>query len=220
MARSEPNYTGVDPCRCTRSVEVSQRQRHDLLRTDWLQTLQRTRSLSSKCVLLNCSLTVHTGVRQLQFVRYKRCHWNTLAQNNFARSVQFMWCERRTWTELNWTENWIELTWTSRPSYRTCSWSRTSASRLHFALTGNRETRSVSARLVLNTCIPMRPFTLSSLTGVQCSSVHAIFIFFTGRFFDKFAVKWSLIHLAYVATLTCETFLPENKRLTINYKIV
>jgi len=93
--------------------------------------------------------------------------------------VQFSSCDVNDAHELNWTENWIELTWTSRPSYRTCSWSRTSASRLHFVLTGNRETRSVSARLVLNTCIPMRPFTLSSLTGVQCSSVHVMSVMWT-----------------------------------------
>jgi len=36
-------------------------------------------------------------------------------------------------------------------------------------------------------------------------------IFFTGRFCNKLAVKWILIiplHLAYVATLPCETLMP------------
>jgi len=45
----------------------------------------------------------------------------------------------------------------------------------------------------------------------------------TGRFLDKFAVKLLLKilpHLAYVATLPCKTLVLENKRLTINYKVV
>jgi len=49
------------------------------------------------------------------------------------------------------------------------------------------------------------------------------FTFFTERFLGKFAVKWLLKiprHLAYVATLLFETLMSENKRLTINYKIV
>ena len=48
-------------------------------------------------------------------------------------------------------------------------------------------------------------------------------IFFTERFLGKFAVKCLLAIpqlLAYVATLPCETFMSENKRLTINYKVV
>jgi len=47
-------------------------------------------------------------------------------------------------------------------------------------------------------------------------------IFLTQRFFSKFEVKWLLNiqpHLAYVAILPCETLMPENKRLTINYKV-
>jgi len=56
--------------------------------------------------------------------------------------------------------------------------------------------------------------------AIILSNLNRFSFFFTGRFFDKFAVKWSLIHLAYVATLPYETFMPENKRLTINYKIV
>jgi len=47
-------------------------------------------------------------------------------------------------------------------------------------------------------------------------------IFFTERFLGKFAVKWILKippHLAYVATLPCETLMSEkNKPLTTNYK--
>jgi len=44
---------------------------------------------------------------------------------------------------------------------------------------------------------------------------------FTGRFSSKFAVKfYCILHLAYVATLPCETLMQENKQLTINYKIV
>ena len=47
--------------------------------------------------------------------------------------------------------------------------------------------------------------------------------FFSGRFLRKFAVNWLLqtaLLLAYVATLPCETLMSENKRLTINYKVV
>jgi len=39
---------------------------------------------------------------------------------------------------------------------------------------------------------------------------------FTGKFTNKFAVTW----FAYVATLPYETLMPENGRLTINYKVV
>jgi len=49
------------------------------------------------------------------------------------------------------------------------------------------------------------------------------FTFFTERFLGKFAVKWLLKiprHLAFVATLLFETLMSENKRLTINYKVV
>jgi len=45
-------------------------------------------------------------------------------------------------------------------------------------------------------------------------------IFFTGRFLDKFAVKWisrSSLHLAYVATLPCETLM--SAKLAINDKL-
>ena len=44
----------------------------------------------------------------------------------------------------------------------------------------------------------------------------------TARFCNKFAVKWLLRippHLAYVATLSCETIMSENKPLTTNYKV-
>ena len=45
---------------------------------------------------------------------------------------------------------------------------------------------------------------------------------FTGWFSGKFSVKWLLLVispcLAYVATLTCETLMSENKRLTIRYR--
>jgi len=43
------------------------------------------------------------------------------------------------------------------------------------------------------------------------------------RFLGKFAVKWLLTTqslVAYVATLSCETLMSENKRLTTNYKVV
>jgi len=46
---------------------------------------------------------------------------------------------------------------------------------------------------------------------------------FTGKFFNKFAIKYLLKippHLAYIAALHCETLLSENKLLTINYKAV
>ena len=78
-----------------------------------------------------------------------------------------------TYTELKWTDvNWI-LTWTSRPSYTTCAdWSRASASRLYYAVIGCSETRTVSARLILSTCFPMRLFTLEfsnwSLVQLVC----------------------------------------------------
>jgi len=45
----------------------------------------------------------------------------------------------------------------------------------------------------------------------------------TGRFCSKFAVKRLLKippHLAYAATLHCETLMPENKQLTTKYKVV
>ena len=47
--------------------------------------------------------------------------------------------------------------------------------------------------------------------------------FFSGRFLDKFALKWfnKIAALpAYVATLPCETLLSRNKRLTINYEVL
>jgi len=47
--------------------------------------------------------------------------------------------------------------------------------------------------------------------------------FFTERFLREFAVNWWLKippHLAYVATLPCETLMSKNKRLTINYTVV
>jgi len=46
---------------------------------------------------------------------------------------------------------------------------------------------------------------------------------FSGRFLGEFAVKWLLKvapHLAYFATLLCEILNAENKRLTINYKVI
>ena len=55
--------------------------------------------------------------------------------------------------KLNWPEQLDPVT-------RRVHWSRASASRLYYALIGCSETRTVSARLVLNTRIPMRPFTV------------------------------------------------------------
>jgi len=50
------------------------------------------------------------------------------------------------------------------------------------------------------------------------------FRFFTGRFLDKFAVKWILKippHLEYVATLPCETLMSAKQAIiTTNYKVV
>jgi len=48
---------------------------------------------------------------------------------------------------------------------------------------------------------------------------------FTGRFPGKFAIKNLLKnltnpHILYVATLPCETLVSENKRFTMNYKVV
>jgi len=50
-----------------------------------------------------------------------------------------------------------------------------------------------------------------------------IYYFFTGRFLGKFAVKCVLKippHLAYVATLPCETLMPEKQAINDKYKIV
>ena len=65
--------------------------------------------------------------------------------------------------------NWPELV---DPVTRRVYWPRASRSRLCFVLIGCSETRTVSARLVLNTCITMRLFTLelensSPRTGVS-----------------------------------------------------
>ena len=46
---------------------------------------------------------------------------------------------------------------------------------------------------------------------------------FTGRFLGKFAVIWILTippHLAYVATLPCETSTSAKQAIMINYKVV
>ena len=59
--------------------------------------------------------------------------------------------------------------------------------------------------------------------AIILSNLNRLQIFFTGRFLDKLAVKWLLTIsplLAYVATLFCETLMSENKRLTIDYKVV
>jgi len=48
------------------------------------------------------------------------------------------------------------------------------------------------------------------LIAIILSNLNRFTIFFTGRFFGKFAVKWILKippHLAYVATLPCETLM-------------
>jgi len=52
------------------------------------------------------------------------------------------------------------------------------------------------------------------------SILNRFIIFFTGRFLDKFAVRWiSKIpsHFAYVATLPCETLM--SAKQTINDKL-
>jgi len=54
----------------------------------------------------------------------------------------------------------------SRPVTQGAHWSRESASRLYFVLIGCSETRTVSARLVLNTCIPIP----MRLFEVECAS--------------------------------------------------
>jgi len=59
--------------------------------------------------------------------------------------------------------------------------------------------------------------------AIVVSNLNRFLEFFTGGFLGKIAVKWlSKIppHIAYVATLPCETLMPENKRLTKNYKVV
>jgi len=58
------------------------------------------------------------------------------------------------------------------------------------------------------------------LIAIILSNLNRLKNFFTGRFRSKFAVKWiSLIplHLAYVATLPCETLTSANQ--AINYKL-
>ena len=67
------------------------------------------------------------------------------------------------------TELRPELTGTSRPSYTTLSLTtRASVTTIFVVLIGCSETRTVSARLVLNRCIPMRR------TEVQFSSVYVL----------------------------------------------
>jgi len=70
--------------------------------------------------------------------------------------------------ELN-ARNWPEQV---DPVTRRIYWSRASALRLYFLLIGCSETRTVSVRLVLNTCIPMWLFTLdfANWSSVQFSS--------------------------------------------------
>ena len=56
-----------------------------------------------------------------------------------------------------------------------------------------------------------------------CQILTDFQFFFTERFLRKFAANSLLkipTHLANVATLPCETLMSENKRLTINYKVV
>ena len=56
-----------------------------------------------------------------------------------------------------------------------------------------------------------------------CQFLTDLWKFFIGRFLGKFAVKQlSEIppHLAYVATLPCETLCQQNKPLTTNYKVL
>jgi len=66
----------VDPAVTPKRVMCKvQRQRHDLLRTDWLQTTQQTRSLSSEHVYSSGSVrsgvqfTKSSPVEFMQFVR-------------------------------------------------------------------------------------------------------------------------------------------------------
>ena len=68
-----------------------------------------------------------------------------------------MWrhCLQKTnWTDLNWLEQVDPVTRTWR-----VHWSRVLASGLHYVFIGCSKTRTVSARLVLNACIPVWPFT-------------------------------------------------------------
>jgi len=67
------------------------------------------------------------------------------------------------WNELNWREQVDPVT-------RRVHWSGASASRLYFVLIGCSETRTVSARFVVNTCIiPIRLLTLElSLVQFTC----------------------------------------------------
>jgi len=60
-------------------------------------------------------------------------------------------------------------------SRRHVYWSRASASRLYFVLIGCSETRTVSVRLVPDTCTSMRPFTLEwgSFSSVQFMRLNA-----------------------------------------------
>jgi len=68
--------------------------------------------------------------------------------------------------------NWTELTWPEQvdPVTRRVHWSRASASRLYFVLNARSETRTVSARLVLNTGIAMR----TGVGEVEISSVRML----------------------------------------------
>ena len=59
------------------------RQHHDLLRPDRLQTLQRTRSLSSDHVYSSA----YTGVRELQFIFTARCYASAVLAMGLCPSV-------------------------------------------------------------------------------------------------------------------------------------
>jgi len=55
------------------------------------------------------------------------------------------------------------LNWTSWPSYS-----------LYLVLIGYSETRTVNARLVLNTCIPMRTFTVECVNSISVRTLYFI----------------------------------------------
>jgi len=75
--------------------------------------------------------------------------------------------------------NYVELNWTEQvgPVTRHVHWSR--RSQLYFPLIGCSETRTVSARLVLNTCIPTRLFAVQfvnwrSVQFMRCEQAFGV----------------------------------------------
>ena len=79
------------------------------------------------------------------------------------------------WRHFTLCINWTKLKWPEQfdPVTRRVHWSLASSSRLYFILIGCCENRTVSARLVLNTCIPVRLLSANSSVTACVSSVFS-----------------------------------------------